>query len=250
MKNSLFYTLGILFIFFTWVFSYLVIGNGIIPSPFLVFKSIINNWSLHFKNIANTGLISMLGILTSLLFSILVVYGIALSTVFKKITTPILLLVKVIPAVAIAPLVITIAGTDLISKIIITSLICFFPQVISGIDAFKKVPLATLELSYVYASNSRNTFANIQIGYVIQGFLSGFKTTSALGVVGAIVSEYIIGGNNFGIGSFIIANIYSSTTINIYSGTVLSGILGIIFFGAATLITNYFDKKLRINYSS
>ncbi len=243
-----YYIIGISVIFFTWWALSIIVNSYVVPSPFVVLNSIIFSYKIHWKNFTNTGIISFLGLLMSFFISI---FSLTINSIYpkiEKISYPIIILFKASPAIALAPIIISISGTGLISKSIISCLICFFPLIIGGMDGIRRTPNSLIELSNIYNASNVKLLKNIYFGYLLNGLLSGLKTSAPLSVVGAIVAEYIIGGNHFGLGSFIISNIHSSSNINMYAGAVLSTFLGMVFFLLSIYIYNYYEKKLFINY--
>jgi ABC-type nitrate/sulfonate/bicarbonate transport system permease component len=245
-KDFLNWVFGLFIIIVLWQFSVSLFNPSFLPSPFIVFKSIYINKELHVLNICQTALESASGLLISSLLSIFIVLLIGAYPKFENIIYPLILIVKSTPAVTFVPIFILIIGTGVLTKIFISSLICFFPLVIGGIDGLKRTPDKFLILAESYGSNKIVTFFTFRIGYSIEGFCSGLKTAAPLSVIGAIVGEYVTGGNQAGLGAFIITNSINSVKINLYAGAVLSSFLGIIFFSISNLIYKIYDTKLHI----
>lgn len=241
-----YFLIGILVIGVLWFFVSLISNPYIIPSPLKTFESFIDNYNTHLENFLQTGYISFLGLFLSLIITNAVLGVIVLIPKLEEFIYPLLVMLKATPAVAIAPIIVALIGTGTNSKTLVASLISFFPIIIGGLDGIKRVPKPIELLGNNYGAKNINKMKHLQLGYLIDGILSGLKTAAPLSVVGAIVSEYIIGGSESGIGTFIISNIYSSTPVNVFIGAILSTFLGLAFFFISIVVFDFYEKRLRI----
>lgn len=238
--------IGFFVILILWQTSSYFFNPSYLPSPAVVFKSIFINREVHIENLYQTAWEAGAGLIISVFISILFISLIGAFPRFEGIIYPFVILIKSTPAVAFVPIFILIIGTGVLTKIFISALICFFPLIIGGIDGMKRTPERFLILAESYGSKKISTFLNFKIGFTIEGFCSGLKTAAPLSVIGAIVGEYVTGGNQYGLGAFIITNSIKSVKINLYAGAVLSSLLGVVFFSISNLIYNLYDKKLHI----
>jgi ABC-type nitrate/sulfonate/bicarbonate transport system permease component len=193
-----------------------------------------------------TSLEAAAGLIISVLISIIFIILIGAFPRFESIIYPFVIFIKSTPAVAFVPIFIIIIGIGVFTKIAISALICFFPLIIGGIDGMKRTPEKFLILAESYGSKKLDTFLNFKIGYTLEGFCSGLKTAAPLSVIGAIVGEYVTGGNQSGLGAFIITNSIQSVKVNLYAGAVLSTLLGVVFFLVSNFIYSLYDKTLHI----
>lgn len=246
LKDIFYWLLGFLFVLLIWGISSYALNSTDIPFPNVVLKSIITNGAIHIENVSQTATEAIIGLIISVFLSLFCIFTIGMFPKFEKIIYPFILLIKSTPAVAFVPIFIILIGTGVMTKVFVSSMICFFPLIIGGIDGIKRTPERFEILAESYGSSFYNSFLNIKIGYMINGFCSGLKTAAPLSVIGAIVGEYVTGGNQAGLGAFIITNVVKSVKINLYAGAVLSTLLGLSFFVVSNLISNYYDKKLHI----
>lgn len=246
IKELFYWFIGFLAVLILWQVSSYYFNPSYLPSPIVVFNSIFTNSELHFENLTQTGWEAVTGLIISVFISCLLIFVIGIFPKFEGVIYPFVILIKSTPAVAFVPIFILVIGTGVLTKILISALICFFPLIIGGIDGMKRTPERFLILGESYGSRNIATFLKFKIGYTIEGFCSGLKTAAPLSVIGAIVAEYVTGGNQSGLGAFIITNSVKSVKINLYASAVLSTLLGVTFFAISSIIYNFYDKKLHI----
>lgn len=243
-KELLNWLIGFLVVVLLWQMSSLLFNPTYLPSPVTVFKSIYINIDLHLKNLGQTAIEATLGLIISTLISVLIILLIGAFPKIESIVYPFIILIKSTPAVVFVPIFILMIGTGVWTKILISALISFFPLIIGGIDGMKRTPDRFLILAESYGSKKMTTFLTFKYGYTIEGFCSGLKTAAPLSVIGAIVGEYVTGGNLAGLGAFIITSSLNSAKTDLYAGAVLSSLLGITFFFVSNLIYKIYDKQL------
>ena len=112
----------------------------ILPSPRLVTNALFNN----FFEILNHSYITLLEIILSLLFGIILgsyfAILISISETLKRWIMPILLASQSIPVFALAPILVLWFGYGITSKIVIGTIIVFFPIASNFSDALNKIP--------------------------------------------------------------------------------------------------------------
>jgi NitT/TauT family transport system permease protein len=114
------------------------------------------------------------------------------------------------PIVAVAPIMnqwFTI--TSPVSKMMVVSVIVFFPVMINTTRGLLEVDPAELELMRSIAASPTEVMRRVQVPNALPYFFSALKVASALALIGAIVAEYF-GGPQDVLGQYIInrANLF------------------------------------------
>jgi len=156
-------------------------------------------------------------------------------------------MLKATPVVAFVPIIVTFFSLSSISLIISSSLICFFPLVISGIDGINRVPNKLLIFSRVYNANRFKSFYHFSSKYIFESMLSGLKISAPLSLVGALVGQFLIGGKDGGLGIYIQSHIGPYNEIASFISILLASILGAIFYTIAYFIHLIYAKSIYIN---
>ena len=181
----------------------------ILPSPDLVAIALFNN----FSEILNHSSITLLEILLSLFFGIVLgsffAVLISLSERLKRWIMPLLLASQSIPVFALAPILVLWFGYGISSKVIIGTIIVFFPIASNFSDALNKIPK-----EYIHAGQtlgfSKQIFNLIKLPNALPGLFSGIRVGACFAPIGAVVGEWI--GGSQGLGSYMI---YSNARLQI-----------------------------------
>jgi len=128
-----------------------------------------------------------------------------------------------IPIIALAPLLILWFGTGYLSKIFVSSLIVFFPILISTMSGFRSIDPHLLKLMHSFNANRWEIFMKAEIPSVLPSLFSGVRIAVPLAVVGAIVGEFL--GASEGLGFL----------INLAAGLLDTPLLFVALFSLALL---------------
>ncbi len=128
-------------------------------------------------------------------------YLLAKSPASERFLSPYLVASQAIPLVAIAPLLIIWFGPGLFSKILICSLIVFFPILINTIVGVRAVPDTLRDLMRSLHASRKQTLRLLEVPAALPVFLGGLRVGATLSVIGAVVGEFV--GSDRGLGFLI-----------------------------------------------
>jgi NitT/TauT family transport system permease protein len=175
----------------------------ILPGPGLValrFIRAITDGSL-IRHFLITLLEVIMGLVIGAGFATILGYLLAKSPASERFLSPYLVASQAIPLVAIAPLLIIWFGPGLFSKILICSLIVFFPILINTIVGVRTVPDTLRDLMRSLHANRRQTLRLLEVPAALPVFLGGLRVGATLSVIGAVVGEFV--GSDRGLGFLI-----------------------------------------------
>ena len=182
----------------------------ILPSPDLVAIALFNN----FFEILNHSSITLLEILLSLFFGIVLgsffAVLISLSERLKRWIMPLLLASQSIPVFALAPILVLWFGYGISSKVIIGTIIVFFPIASNFSDALNKIPKEYIHAGQTLGFSKLQIFNLIKLPNALPGLFSGIRVGACFAPIGAVVGEWI--GGSQGLGSYMI---YSNARLQI-----------------------------------
>ncbi len=159
------------------------------------------------------------------------------SRILRQIITPIIILFNSLPKIALAPLFLLWFGYGIIPNVMIAFLVAFFPIVINTFTGLNAVDEDLLDLvRYLHASKWQ-VFVKIQLPNSLPYIFSGFKISTTLCVVGAIVGEFIASTKGLG---FLMksAQGYMNTAL-MFASLLLISMLGLGFFGCIALLEHW-----------
>lgn len=175
----------------------------ILPAPSAVaqrFISVIKTGVL-WRHLIVTLLEVVLGLFVGAFLATVIGYLLAKSPAAEKLLSPYLIASQAIPIVAIAPLIIIWFGPGLVSKVLICSLIVFFPVLINTIVGLREVPQDLHSLMRSLRATPAQTLWYLEIPSALPVFLGGLRIGATLSVIGAIVGELV--GSDRGLGFLI-----------------------------------------------
>lgn len=117
-------------------------------------------------------------------------YLIAHSQTLERALSPYIVASQAVPIVAIAPLLVIWFGAGILSKILISALIVFFPILINTIAGIRGVPEDLRDLMRSLKATRWQVFYKLEVPAALPVLLAGLKVGATLSVIGAVVGEF------------------------------------------------------------
>ena len=152
----------------------------------------------------------------------------------KQAIYPYAILIKAIPLVALAPLVVLWFKAGLLSKIILAAIISFFPILVNSVQGLSSVEPEALDLMATFSASKWKVLTKLRIPNALPSLFAGMKISSSFAVVGAVVAEFI--GAQRGIGYVIKSSSYYLETDLTFAAIIVAALTGLFFFGTIVLI--------------
>ncbi len=163
-----------------------------------------------------------LGLLAGSLLAAVLGYFIAKSVFAERLLQPFVVASQGIPFVAVAPLVFIWFGNGLAAKVLLCTMIVFFPILVNVIAGLRGIPALWRDLFSMHRATRWQTFLQLELPGALPLWLSGLRVGGTLAVVGAIAAEFV--SANRGLGFFI------AQANNLYdTPSVMVGIASVIF---------------------
>lgn len=124
---------------------------------------------------------------------------IARSRLAERFMSPYLVAAQAIPILALAPLMALWFGSGLLSKVVITALIVFFPIAIATMVGIRSVDRGLVEMARSFRADRRQLITAIEIPAALPAILGGMRVGITLSVIGAIVGEWAGGERGLGV---------------------------------------------------
>ena len=135
---------------------------------------------------------------------------ISLSERLKRWIMPLLLASQSIPVFALAPILVLWFGYGISSKVVIGTIIVFFPIASNFSDALNKIPKEYIHAGQTLGFSKLQIFNLIKLPNALPGLFSGIRVGACFAPIGAVVGEWI--GGSHGLGSYMI---YSNARLQI-----------------------------------
>lgn len=213
-----------------WQFllPWLGVPKYIMPTPWQVVQRIAADPFLLWENLLPTMVESILGFVIGNLAAVLLAIVFVYSKPIERAYFPVVLFLNTIPVLALAPIMVLIFGIGILPKIIIASIICFFPTLVNMTRGLDAVSANERELMHVLSASPAEIFWKLRVPRSLPYLFASLRISSTTCVVGAIVGEWI--GANKGLGAVIIQSTFNYRSDLLYAAIILSSSLAVAIF--------------------
>lgn len=169
----------------------------LLPSPVAVASRLVGAPDLFLRNAWFTlekilyG--SAAGVTAGFVLGVLVAY----LPWFRQAVYPSLVTVRVLPKIAVAPLLLIYLGTGMTTAIIFVALIAFFPLVLSTAAGLDRLPDTHRDLLRSVDASTTAAF-QVRLWYALPDVFAGLKQSVTLATVGAVIAEWIVADSGLG----------------------------------------------------
>ena len=184
------------FVFFVLGWKAIVVLTGlppyILPAPEMVGQSFVEAWrdGTFWPHFLATMVEIAIGFLVGTVLALMAGYGLARSNLFERLASPYLVATQAVPILVFAPLLVVWFGSGLLSKVVICSLIVFFPVAIATMVGIRSVDPRLLELGRSLRATKRQILTTLEIPAALPNIFGGLRVGATLSVVGAVVGEW------------------------------------------------------------
>ena len=240
-------TLFFLIISFWEIILYLNnIPNYILPKPSIILKTLVYEWDSFFPALITTSYVTILALIFAVVLGVFFAIIISQFKIIEISVMPYTIVLQVTPIIAIAPLIIIFVDNTFHAALICAWLVAFFPILSSTLIGLKSVDHGLNDLFKLYRSSRIQKLFLLQLPSALPYFLSGFKISAGLSLIGAIVAEFVtgIGGSSSGLAYVIIESSYRLEIPKMFAALLLIAITGVAIF----LIVHYISNLLLKNW--
>jgi NitT/TauT family transport system permease protein len=182
---------------------------------------------------------SVAGFLLGTAIAIPLGYGIARSQALARALQPYMAAMQALPAIALAPLLTLWLGYDFPSVVALCALIVFFPVVVNTALGLRTLDRDVLDAALVAGAHGWTLFRYMEFPLALPSILAGLRVGLTLSITGAVVGEFVAGGQGLG-ELLIIATSQSDRSLEF--ATLLSlALLAAILYGMARLAERRFS---------
>lgn len=210
------------------------VDDFILPAPTDIGEALVDDRALLWENFTVTALEVGLGILVALVAGFALAIAIHFSRTVRRAVYPLLVGSQAVPIVVIAPLLAVWWGFGIAPKLAIIALVCFFPVVVTTLDALAAIDPDQLKLMRTLGASRWQAFRWTEFPAALPAALSGAKIAVAVAVIGAVFAEYA--GSSEGLGHLILQAIPQLETARAYAAVVVLAAFAVLLFGALAAV--------------
>jgi NitT/TauT family transport system permease protein len=173
----------------------------ILPGPLQVMERFVTAWTdgTMWPHARTTLVEVLLGFVIGAALALVVGVLLARSRLAERLLSPYLVAAQATPILALAPLIALWFGTGLGSKLVICTLIVFFPVAVATMVGIRSVDPRLLEMARSFRATTWQIIARVEIPAALPAILGGMRVGVTLAVIGAIVGEWAGGDTGLGV---------------------------------------------------
>ncbi|MGE3286684.1 MAG: ABC transporter permease [Pseudonocardia sp.] len=217
-----------------WYVTAFDVRPQVLPSPLRVIEQ---GWAFRAQiwvNTVATLQVTAVGFAVSLVLGWAIAIAVDFSPWLRRALTPLLVASQTLPIIAIAPLLIIWFGFGLLPKVVVVTLVTFFPVTVGLIEGFAATdPAATRLLRSMGASRWRQ-FRYVRLPGAMPRFFTALRIGITYAVVGAVFAEYV--GAVTGLGIFMNLQKNSFRTDLVLAAVAVTALVSVLLFALTYLV--------------
>jgi len=158
---------------------------------------------------------------------------------FNRAVYPLLIGSQVVPKVALAPLFLVWFGFGLLSKVLITFLVAFFPVLIAAVVGLQATEIEKIYVARAAGANQLQLFWLVRLPNALPVIFGGMKVSITLAIVGALVGEFV--ASEHGVGKLLL-----SASGNMDTELLFAGIFALVIIGVALFLLMEAAERLAL----
>lgn len=209
----------------------------LLPGPLSIANEGVNVFPRLTVHILSTIKTSLIGFSSGVSVGILLALILFMLPGFKQAFYPLLILSQNVPIIALAPLLIIWFGYGLLPKVIVITLVCFFPIAIAMLDGLSQTDRTMLNYMKMIGASRSQILLKLQLPHALPFLFSGLKISATYSVMGAVIAEWL--GAKNGIGVFMTLSSASFRTDRVFVSIFIIVLLSICMFGIIVTIERW-----------
>lgn len=200
----------------------------LLPRPSAVLSKLVEERTVFFNHAFATLRATVGGFFLAFSFAFISAIILVKSTTLESFVFPYLVSLKVIPIVAIAPLLAIWIGYDIKTRVVVAALIGFFPVVVNTLIGLKSPSADMLALMRSYSASELDILLKIRIPTALPFIFSGLRVIAPTSLIGALVAEMMASDEGLGY-VLLVARGYVNTEY-VFCCVFLTACMGFLLF--------------------
>lgn len=197
----------------------------ILPGPVPVVQHVFAEWKMFLYNTGVTMLGALIGYAFANIFAIAVAILFVYVPAVQNFIMPWFIVIKNIPYVVIAPILILTLGSTPLPKIIIVFIVTFFPLVANVAAGLRAADEVLLDRMQVLNASRWQIFWKVRWPAAIPYYMAAHEIAFTGAIIAAVVAEFFF--SREGLGFLIVTALETYRADTLYGVTLIAGVLGV-----------------------
>ena len=155
----------------------------------------------------------------------------------ERMLNPFVIATQVVPKVALVPLFVVWFGFGMTSKVVIATILAFFPILLNTVLGIKSVDTGHKEVMESLNATRTQRLTQLDFPSSLPYILTGMEVGVVLAIIGAVVGEYL--GGNDGLGNVAVREMNSYNTTALFAVIIHLSVLGFAFYAVVVGMRKY-----------
>jgi putative hydroxymethylpyrimidine transport system permease protein len=174
----------------------------ILPAPLDVLKTAIARADVLAGHASITILEILLGLVFGTVFGTVSALTMSYFRPARSWILPVLVVSQAIPVFALAPVLVLWLGYGMAPKVVMATLIIYFPVTAAFYDGLRRTETGWLDLAQTMGASKWAILRQIRLPAAMPAFASGLRVAAAVAPIGAVVGEWV--GSSAGLGYYML----------------------------------------------
>jgi len=177
-------------------------------------------------------------------FVIATVLGVAVGVLLGKLPwlelslRPLIILGQVAPKVAFVPLFVIWFGFGLTSKVLLATILAFFPIMLNVLLGVRSIEVGQREVMKSLGASGRQTFTQLEVRSLQPYLFAGMEVAIVLATIGAIVGEYLSGSE--GLGFLVVRSMNALDAAQTFALILWLSLIGLVLYLIVNELKRFF----------
>ena len=182
-----------------------------------------------------------IGFAFGLFFATLVAVLFTMSKSLEQALMPIAMLLRSVPLIAMAPILILIFGREQATVAVMGAIVVLFPALVNIVFGLRSASAAMIDVATVYGANKFAALRYVAFPSSLPSFFAAVKISVPGAITGALLVEWLATGQGIGYG--IISAVGRAKTNEVWAYVVVITVVSILLYNLVGLLEGYVLKR-------
>ena len=206
----------------------------LVPSPADIAEVLWQDRDLILDNAGTTLVEIVAGFGLALACGLAVAVLLRSSDLVRRAGYPLVVASQTIPVIVIAPILVVWFGYGIWPKLLVISLICFFPITVNALDGLRRTDPETVRMMRSLDAGKWATFRRVEVPTALPGIFTGARIAAAVAVIGAVFGEWA--GAEKGLGHLILQDNAQLMTARMFASVFVLSLIAISLYALIGLL--------------
>ncbi|WP_082105253.1 ABC transporter permease [Demequina subtropica] len=188
------------------------------------------------SNLAITMRDATVGFVAGLLLALLGAIGFRLSKGFEHAAMPLALLLRSVPLIAFAPVIIMIFGREFMTVAVMGGIVVLFPALVNIAFGLKQASTQALEVVEVYGGSPMKQLTTVALPASLPAFFAAVRVSVPGAITGALLAEWLATGG--GIGGVIYGYATGAKFDELWASVVVVTGVSLVLYNLVAIVEN------------